>query len=321
MSQRSLPRGIEAILANRFSSALLVVMFFAGAVWSPILLAGFMPMLSGMVIVSLHVLTMALICCILYGGGSRYGLEVGLIATAVVFVAFSFNQLLSLSFLVFYVLIPLMASSFIMMKDGLNRSLMLIVTSCCVLLVMVALFGDLANDIKQLVTWQFEMMSQMKMATEMQDLIPKIKSMLELVLPAMFMGFVFFLWTWAMLLGRWFALRYQFYVGDKRKLASFSMSREYAAFLIVLLLAIFIFSDGIFYISLNLLLFVAGLFAFQGVLIAREWLKNRRSNFGVGMMYVVLLIQPLMLMPFVVLGLLDLHFDYRCLKKGISGGE
>jgi len=324
MEQRSLPRTLEVILANRFSAAALVVTFFAAAVWLPVFIAGNIPILAGMIALSLHMLTIVLLCCVHYGGGSRYAFEVGLLATIGVFFVSSLNEQIALLFLLAYVIIPWFASSLLVLKNGLNRSVVLISACCCLVFIVLAVVSDVQEVVKQNVALLFDAVRAQQAALGgegTQESVQKMEDLFVLILPAALMQVVWLMWLWAVLAGRMLALRYQFYTGDTTMMSSFSMHRVYAGFSLILLIAVFVFSGYMQYIFLSLLLFVAGLFAFQGVIVAREWLKKRNSHFAVGVMYVVLFIQPMMLVPFVMIGFLDVHFDYRCAMQKTSGGE
>ena len=323
MKQQSLPRRLEAVLANRFGSAALLVLFFSVAVWFPTMVAGNIPILAAILALTLHLMTMILFSCLCYGGGSRYGFEVGLLATLGVFLVSTWNVDITLVFLLAYVLVPLSISSLIMVKDGLNRSLGLLSACCCVLFILISMQSDVPGIVKQSIALQFDMIHTQQMGGDasVRDALQRMQELIELFLPAVLMQAAWLVWLWSMLAGRWVAWRYCFYSGDLTTMSSFGMSRNFAVLLFVLLTVAVSVTGDIHYIALSLLLFIAGLFSFQGVIVAREWLRKRNSNFAVGVMYIVLFIQPLMLIPFVLIGLLDVHFDYRCMKQSISGGE
>jgi len=322
--QRSLPRLLEAVLANRFSSAVLLVVTFAAAVWGPVMIAGSHPIIASFLALLLHFITMVLFCCIYYGGGTRHAWHVGLLATVAVFFVSEWDEKITLVFLLAYIAIPWLASSLLMMKHGLSRSITFLSVCCCLLFLIFAALSDVQALLTQSIAPLFDAVraqqAELGGKTTLQA-VAEMENLTVLLMPAALMQAMLFMWLFSMLVGRWFALRYQFYSGDVSQLSSFRMDRSSIAVLSVLLMVVFLFSDYLYYIALSLLLFVAGLFSFQGVIVAREWLKKRNSDFAVGVMYVILLIQPMMLIPFVMIGLLDVHYDYRRTNSRKSGGE
>jgi len=59
--------------------------------------------------------------------------------------------------------------------------------------------------------------------------------------------------------------------------------------------------------------------AMQGVAVGHSWLKAKGMMLSIAMMYLMLLIWSVMIIPFVIIGLLDIWFDYRR-KMPVVGG-
>jgi uncharacterized protein YybS (DUF2232 family) len=74
------------------------------------------------------------------------------------------------------------------------------------------------------------------------------------------------------------------------------------------------------YLAVNCTLIAAGMLAVQGVAVAHVWLASRQLQIVGALVYVMLLIQPAMVLPFVVIGLLDIWFDYRRVDSPENGG-
>ncbi len=68
-----------------------------------------------------------------------------------------------------------------------------------------------------------------------------------------------------------------------------------------------------------LLVVLGGLLAAQGIAVGHCWLKAKGMILGIGLMYLMLFIWTAMIIPFVIIGLLDIWFDYRRKIPAVGG--
>jgi len=96
-----------------------------------------------------------------------------------------------------------------------------------------------------------------------------------------------------------------------RPVSDFSLPRK-GAYGFMLLMVVASFAGGTpQYLAVNAGLVFAGLLAAQGLAVVHTWLYAKRLQIAAIVMYVMLLIQPVMVLPFAMIGLLDIWFDYR----------
>jgi len=66
---------------------------------------------------------------------------------------------------------------------------------------------------------------------------------------------------------------------------------------------------------------LGGLLALQGVSVAHLWIRARGMRVTLFVMYLLLLIWSAMVLPFIIVGLLDIWFDFRRNSVSANGEE
>jgi len=73
------------------------------------------------------------------------------------------------------------------------------------------------------------------------------------------------------------------------------------------------------YIAVNAAILIGGLLAAQGVAVGHSWLKAKGMLLSIAMMYFMLIIWSILIIPFVIIGLMDIWFDYRRNIPAVGG--
>jgi uncharacterized protein YybS (DUF2232 family) len=74
------------------------------------------------------------------------------------------------------------------------------------------------------------------------------------------------------------------------------------------------------YLAVGTAILGSGMLGLQGVAVAHSWLKLRQQPWMIVMMYMLLAMWSVLAIPFVLLGLMDVWFDYRRQMKSADGG-
>ena len=123
------------------------------------------------------------------------------------------------------------------------------------------------------------------------------------------------------MLARNIATYYNFYRGDTQPVSELRLPRS-VAYGFMLLIALASFAAGTpQYLAANTGLVFAGLLSAQGLSVVHTWLHAKRLQIAAIVMYVMLLIQPVMVLPFAMIGMLDIWFDYRRNIMPADGGK
>ncbi|MFQ5518999.1 MAG: DUF2232 domain-containing protein, partial [Mariprofundus sp.] len=130
---------------------------------------------------------------------------------------------------------------------------------------------------------------------------------------------LWFAWWGNVVLARSVASKYNFYRGDNAGLLDLQFGKPVAFVFVVLLLLLNFGAGGLQYMAANAAILVGGMLATQGIAVAHSWLKAKNMMFSIAMMYLMLIIWSVMIIPFVVIGLMDIWFDYRR-KIPVVGG-
>ncbi|GAV19172.1 hypothetical protein MMIC_P0101 [Mariprofundus micogutta] len=317
-----MPAAVAYVLSHRLPCAALMLVMMMAAVWLPVLLQGLPPFLIMLIAtlgLGLHILTPALIALITFGGGLMFGIHVAALAAVGVTVLAGFAVLPGLMAFVVYGLIPIAAAATMMRNDGVKRSAQLLALLMGALvffgLMITAMMQDLGlrEFIGQMLMPMFdEVQTQMPASdVEARQMLEQARQTMISVLPGLLALGLWFAWWGDMVFARNIALRYNFYTGDASGLLDLRLGKAMAYAFLGLLLLTNLGAGDLSYFAANAAILSGGLLATQGVAVVHSWLKAKGLNFSIALMYLMLLIWSVMIVPFVIVGLLDIWFDYR----------
>jgi len=334
---RSLSPIASFILTKHLACAALALVLLSAMVWLPALFAS-IPMLAllfSFVAVTLHMLTPALFALIFMGGGMRYALQVSALVSFAVIAISGFDVLLGLMVGLFYCVLPVLAANSLRLKGGVSRSAAQLALGMFAA-VMVALFmGSQSQDLSlqgfvdHLLAPMFEVMQTNGLQTGgMQagaaqldaKALQQTRVLLAWIMPGLMAFSLWLVWWSNVLLARKVAMRYGFYTGDTGTLLSLRFGRPIGYALMLSLVLANVGAGPVQYIAVSLALMLAGALSVQGIAVAHVWLKARDMKMVIAMMYVLLFIWFMMVIPFIILGLLDIWFDYRRNENPTLGG-
>lgn len=316
-----LPRAAAFILTRRLPCAALMVLMLMAVVWVPGLFLG-LPLLASLAMaigVGIHILTPGLMALVTYGGGGLYALQVAAIAGLAVSAMSGFALVPGLIVFTLYGLLPIAAAGSLMRPDGVRRSAQYLAMGMGLAVLAALMIGSASQGIAvsemvgKLLGPVFEAMQKQLASSDPAGLqvLQQARQMTELILPGIMALGLWFTWWGDIVFARSMAERYGFYRGHAGDLLGLRFGKALAyAFLLLLVVANFADGDAQ-YIAVNALILLGGLLAAQGVAVGHSWLKARGMNLAIGLMYVMLLIWSAMIIPFVIVGLLDIWFDYR----------
>jgi len=328
---RSLPPIASFILTKHLACATLALVLLSSIVWLPALFSSIplLALLFSFIAVILHMLTPALFALIFMGGGMRYTLQVSGLVAAVVMVLSGFDVLLGLMVGLFYCVLPALAANSLRLMGGVSRSASQLAWRMFAAVMVGLLMGSQSQDLSmhafvdQLLAPMFEVIQSSAQAGTAQldaEALLQTKVLLGWIMPG-FMAFSLWLVWWSnVLLARKVAMRYGFYTGDTGTLLSVRFGKPIGYALMLSLILANVDAGSVQYIAAGLALMLAGVLSVQGIAVAHVWLKARGMNMLIAMMYVLLFIWFMMVIPFIILGLLDIWFDYRRNKNPTLGG-
>ena len=317
-----MPAAVAYVLTHRLPCAALMLVMMMAAIWLPVLLQGlppFMIMLVATLGLGLHILTPALIALITFGGGMVFAVQVAAIAAVAVTALAGFSLLPGLIALLVYGLIPIGAALTMMRADGVKRSAQLLALLLGALvffgLMITAMVQDmgLRELIGQMLAPMFdEVLTQMP-ATEVEarQMLEQARQTMISVLPGLIALGLWFTWWGDLVMARNIARRYDFYRGDVSGLLDLNLGKAMAYAFLGMLLLINLGEGDLSYFAANAAILSGGLLATQGIAVVHSWMKAKGMNLSIGLMYLLLLIWSIMIVPFVIVGLLDIWFDYR----------
>ncbi len=312
---RPMHPAVAWVLTRRIPCALLAALLFSSGMW-----AGGLTLTP---LLALHLLTPALFALIAMGGGLLFGLQVALIAAALLILSARGDVAPGLMLLAMYALLPMLAARTLKGPDGLSRSAwqLAIGVGCAMLAALIA--GSQGGDPEAMVT---RMLAPMLDAmARQQPLDAEALARIRLTSAWMFPGLtalvLWSIWWGDVVLARGIAIRHGFFRGDARPFSALRLGPP-AAWVFLGLIAACLIADGTLrYLAFAAMLLAGGLITAQGLAVLHAWLRARGLPWMLAALYVVLLIQPVMLLPFTVAGLLDVWLDYRRRITPVNGGR
>lgn len=323
-----LPPAATFILTRRLPCAVLLVVMLSAVIWLPALLQGIplLAMLASAAGLGLHVLGPALVAFVTFGGGVMFGLHVSGLAALAVYALAGFDALPALVVLSLYGLLPVLTANAMRRPGGIRRSAVLVAIGAGSGVLAALMAGAISQDVSlqefatQLLAPLFSSAQLPNGDPEAARIMAEARHMTSLVLPGIAAFGLWVAWWGDAVLARNMARRYGFYQGDRTSPLRLAFGKPLAyGFMAMLLLANFASGNGQ-YVGINAAILLAGLLAAQGVAVAHSWLKARRLMLAIGLMYLMLFMWSAMIVPFVIVGLLDIWFDYRRNSNPATGG-
>jgi len=319
---QTLPSIATLLLTHRLPCAALVLVMLSTAIWMPVLLQGtpsFVIVLSALIGLSLHVLTPALVGIITLGGGIVFAGQVVVLAAIGASVLSGFSLLPGLVTLIVYGLLPLLAAAALARQQGLQQSARYLAVGLGVTVLAGMIAGAIMQHIglrefvAQLMLPVFDETQKQVPASEVDTLqvLNQAQHMMVSMLPGLVALSMWFAWWGDLVLARNFASRYGFYRGDATSPLALSFGKSAAYLFLVLLLLANLATGDVQYVAINASIMVGGLMAAQGIAVGHSWLKAKGMMLSISMMYLMLFIWSFMIVPFVIVGLMDIWFDFR----------
>jgi len=323
-----LPDFAQFFLTKHLPCSALLVAMLSSVVWLPNLFMS-VPLLAvvmSFVAILLNALTPALFALIFIGGGWRYSLSVTFIVVVALVVMSSGSFLLAALVGMLYALLPMWAVSALMREHGLQLcATRLLFSLTLAVLVGLSLAGSsqglsLHEQVDALLAPMFTAMVS-DAGTLPAEGMAEIRQMLSWSLPGLFAFGLWSMWWTGILYARKFACKYGFYNGNQDAMLALNLGKPVAYIMMLCLVLANFDIAGLQYVSVSLALVLAGALAVQGVSVVHVWLKSREMPMAIAMMYVLLFIWSMMVIPFIILGLLDIWYDYRRNVNPTLGGK
>ena len=332
-----MPKMVGFILTHRLPCAALVLVMLMSAVWLPLLSQGFTPfllLLATMIGLTIHMFVPAVVALVTFGGGFKFAGHVSAITAIAVMLITGFSFVPGLIVFVAYGLLPMMGALLMMRQDGVKQSAewLALGLGCLTLvtLAIAAMMHDVGIQewVNQLIAPMFEGVEQQIMANgqipagdhEAAQMIEQGRQMMVAILPGLMAMGLWLTWWSNLIFARHFASKYGFYQGDHATLLTLRFGKPIAYVFLVLLLLMNLTGTGdLQYLASNAAILTGGMLTMQGVAVGHSWLKAKGMMLSIAMMYLMLLIWSVMIIPFVIIGLLDIWFDYRR-KMPVVGG-
>ena len=327
---KSLPPIAQFLLTRRIPCAGLALVMFTAAIWGSALTGipalAFLVSLMGL---TLHMLTPALFALIVFGGGLIYALQVAAISALAVVAITEFNLMSGAVFLLLYAVLPALAASSLTRIAGLQQSAQRLALGLF-LATMTALLAGSASQgvsmhlfVEQMIEPLFNGVSSSIPAGEVAalDALEQTKRMTAWVLPG-FMAFsLWMVWWLDVILARRVAVNYGFYRGDHSEMLMIRFDRVAGITFLAAAALANVMDGSVQYIAISIAIMLGGLLALQGVSVAHLWIRARGMRVTLFVMYLLLLIWSAMVLPFIIVGLLDIWFDFRRNSVSANGEE
>lgn len=327
---RSLPPAAAFVLTRRLPCSALAIAMFSAIIWLPGLLAGIpvLAALASIVTMGVHLIVPSLFALILLGGGLNYALQVSLLSAGGILALGGGHFAGGLLFLVLYALLPIMAARALRRTGGVSHSARQIGMAVFMAMAAALIAGAASKGVSlhaftgQLLDPFFAHSAKAPDGQELPaEVEQQIRTFLGWALPGI-LGFSLWLTWWLnTLLARHVATRYGFYQGDAASWLQLHLGRGTGFAFMAALIAGNLTGGSVQYMAITAGIMLAGMLALQGVAIAHTWLKVRNMQVVIVMMYLILMMWSMMVLPFIILGLLDIWFDYRRNMDPATGGK
>ncbi|MDX8404444.1 MAG: DUF2232 domain-containing protein [Mariprofundaceae bacterium] len=298
----------------------MALIMFTAAIWGAA--AGSIPLLSVVISLfglTLHMLTPALFALIVFGGGLIYALQVAGIAALAVTVITGFSLISGIIFMLLYAILPALAATSLGRIEGMGRSAQQLALGLFLAVIAALLAGagsqgvDLHTFVGQMLVPFFDILAGSIPVGETAalDAIEQAKVMTAWALPGFLAFSLWLVWWMNILLARKIAVKYGFFRGDHSEMLMIKFSKAAGMALIVAALLANMTDGSVQYLAISTSIMLAGLVALQGVSVAHLWIRARGMQMTLVVMYLLLMIWTAMVIPFIIVGLLDVWFDFR----------
>ncbi len=314
---KALPPAVAWVLTHRLPCALAATTMFSLAFW-------FTGTVLALPLLLLHLLTPALFALITLGGGTMFSAQVACLTAVLTTLASHMAVQDGIILLLLYGLLPILAAAVLRGPEGISRSAqhLAIAIGMGMLGTLIAGAASQGMDAKSFVD---AMLSPLFALIRQQQSDPesfqRLHNLTLWIFPGLSALSLLLIWWGNVLLARTLAFRYGFYHGDMKPVRSLRLNHG-LAYLFLVLATLGLFGTGnLRYLAINATFLCAGLLAAQGLAVVHTWFWCRQIHLMAGLMYLALLIQPAMGLPFAVLGLLDIWFDFRRGMRPADGGK
>jgi hypothetical protein len=317
-----MPAAAAFIMTHRLPCAALMILMLMAAFWLPALLQG----LPGMLIVlasifglGLHMLVPGLIALITFGGGATFTMQVAAIASLGITALAGFSLLPGLIVLTVYGLLPMLAAMAEMRTDGMRRSAQYLALTLGGVVLISIMAGASIQDLglREFVASALApifdgLLTQMPAGDpEAAQMVEQVRQMTVGFFPGIVALGLWFVWWGDIVFARNIAVKYGFYQGSKSDLLELRFGKSLAYVFLALLALVNLGAGDVQYVAINTAILLGGLLAAQGIAVGHCWLKAKGMILAISLMYLMLFIWSAMIIPFVIIGLLDIWFDYR----------
>ena len=316
-SPQVMPPLVDFILTRRLPCAAWMTLMLM-AMWLPALMPGLHPVILLLLMtlgMALHLMTPALVALVSFGGGFRFALHVAAIAAAAVTVLSGFPLSAGIVTLLLYGLLPAIAAAALMQMQGIRRSAQYLAIGTGAAVLTGLLFAVAVQDVglREWVNMILEPMfaDMASIPAEQAQAMQLFRQSMVAMLPGLLALSLWIIWWGNLGLARHLAKKYGFYQGDEDRLLTLSFDKPLAYLFTLLMLLMLIVTGDAAYLVANASIVCGGLLAAQGVVVAHSWLKVKGLTFSIGLMYLMLLIWSAMIVPFVIVGLMDIWLDFR----------
>lgn len=334
---QQLPAVADFVLTSRIPcAALAALMFSAVLLFSPEAApasgAKMLPalFLLSILLLVLNLMTPALFALIFYGGGMGFSLQVAAIASVIAAGLAGFSITVGMLMLVMYGLMPMFAAYVLRKPRGVERSAwqLALGLGIAVTVALVAGAGEQNMTVyaftDHMLAPFFDQMAAMKPAGVDENVytewVSRLRNTTVMIFPGFTALFCSLIWWGNIVLARSLALRYGFYTGNQQPVLHIRFGYPMGlAFCAVILTASWA-ENALGLLAVNVAVLLAGLLAIQGLAVAHSWCASRHLHLAAWLMYLMLLLQPVMILPFIMIGILDIWFDYRRIRLPASGG-
>jgi len=334
---QTMPSMASFILTHRLPCASFMLVMLMSAIWLPLLMQGLNPallLIATMIGLTIHMFVPALIALVTFGGGMVFAIQVSAIAAIAVTLITGFAIVPGLIVFVAYGLLSILGALMMMRPDGVKQSAQWIGLGVGGLTLFGLAIAALSNGvgmrelINQMLAPMFDGVEHQIAASgqlpaadlEAKQMLEQGRQMMVAILPGLMALGLWLTWWSNLVFARHFASKYNFYQGDTAGLISLQFGKPVAyVFLVLLLLMNFAGAGDLQYLTSNAAILAGGMLAMQGIAVGHSWLKAKGMMLSIALMYVMLFIWSVMIIPFIIIGLLDIWFDYRR-KIPVVGG-